>query len=104
MTKAGRGHAPIAAGNVGRSKAKGPGRRTRMTDVRPRVRGSIAQCDFRAPDTVNKARIGWRWLVWHGFSHKNRTQLSSRLQLHDLKGPVRGSGIFDSHRPLHSLG
>jgi hypothetical protein len=46
-------------------------------------------------------RIGWRWLVWHRFSHKNRTQLPSRLQLHDSKRLVRASGIFDSHRPLH---
>ena len=47
-------------------------------------------------------RIGWRWLVWHRFSHKNRTQLPSRMQLHDSKRRVRASGIFDSHRPLHS--
>jgi hypothetical protein len=49
------------------------------------------------------AEIGWRWLVWHRFSHKNRTQLPSRLQLHDSKRWVRASGIFDSHRPLHIL-
>ena len=46
-------------------------------------------------------RIGWRWLVWHRFSHKNRTQLPSRMRLHDSKRRVRASGIFDSHRPLH---
>jgi hypothetical protein len=50
---------------------------------------------------VPKGRIGWRWLVWHRFSHENRTQLPSRLQLHDSKKLVRASGIFDSHRPLH---
>ena len=48
-------------------------------------------------------RIGWRWLVWHRFSHKYRTQRRSRLQLHDSKRRVRGSGIFDSHRPLQNL-
>ena len=37
----------------------------------------------------------------HRFSHKNRTQPPSRLQLHDSKRRVRASGIFDSHRPLH---
>ena len=47
-------------------------------------------------------RIGWRWLVWHRFSHKNRTRRSSRLQLHNSKKLVRASGIFDSHRPLQS--
>jgi hypothetical protein len=35
------------------------------------------------------------------FSHKNRTQLPSRLQLHDSTRLVRVSDIFDSHRPLH---
>jgi hypothetical protein len=50
----------------------------------------------------NHGRIGWRWFVWHRFSHKNRTQGASRLQLHDSKRVVCASGIFDSHRPLHS--
>jgi hypothetical protein len=50
---------------------------------------------------VANGRIGWRWLVWRRFSHKKRTQLPSRLQLHDSKRLVRASGIFDSHRPLH---
>jgi hypothetical protein len=46
----------------------------------------------------NHGRIGWRWFVWHRFSHKNRMQGASRLQLHDSKRVVRASGIFDSHR------
>src|ERR1700722_18039 len=60
------------------------------------------------PIRVDRARagspngsIGWRWLVWHRFSHKNRTQLPSRLQLHDSKRRLRDSSIFDSHRPLN---
>ena len=27
------------------------------------------------PVPMTNARIGWRWPVWHRFSHKNRTQL-----------------------------
>jgi hypothetical protein len=33
---------------------------------------------------VANGRRGWRWLVWQRFSHNNRTQRLSRLQLHDF--------------------
>jgi hypothetical protein len=50
---------------------------------------------------VPDGRIGWRWLVWHQFSHNNCTQRPPHLQLPDFEMPVGASGIFDSHCPLH---
>jgi len=52
-------------------------------------------------DNVALAAVRWRWPMWSGFAHKNRTQRLSFSQLPEFKGVVRASGIFDSHRPLH---
>ena len=65
------------------------------------TRSPIGKSDLTRLGKCPNCRIGWRWLVWHRFSHKNRTQLPSRMRLHDSKRRVRASGIFDSHRPLH---
>jgi hypothetical protein len=61
----------------------------------------LLPCFGRTAEALNLCRIGWRWLVWRHFSHKNRTQLPSRLQLQHSKRLMRASGIFDSHHPLH---
>jgi len=34
---------------------------------------------------ITLAAVRWRWRVWRRFSHKDRTQLPLRLQLHDSK-------------------
>ncbi|MDP9011464.1 MAG: hypothetical protein M3O41_02180 [Pseudomonadota bacterium] len=46
------------------------------------------------------AGVGWYGTVFY----TKIAQRSSRLQVIDFKRLVRASGIFDSHRPLPSLG
>ena len=75
--------------------------------TKPVVMRDSAQRAFAGPkrstsaDNVALAAVRWRWPMWSGFSHKNRTQRLSFSQLPEFKGVVRASGIFDSHRPLH---
>jgi len=69
---------------------------------RPEIDALRTAVKFGIDAQVNNGRVGCRWLVWHRFSHENRTQRSLLLQVHDSKGPVGATGIFDSHRPLHS--
>jgi hypothetical protein len=68
-TKAGRAHVPIAAGDVGRPKANGPGRRTRTTDVCPE---SIVSANIERLTRSTKpalAVVGWYGAVFHTKSH-----------------------------------
>ncbi len=51
-------------------------------------------------DMARLAGVGWYGTVFY----TKIAQRSSRLQVIDFKRLVRASGIFDSHRPLPSLG
>jgi hypothetical protein len=46
---------------------------------------------------VSNGRIGWRWLVWHSFSHKNRRQRSGSPV---TRSPARGRGFHESESTL----
>jgi hypothetical protein len=52
------------------------------------------------------AKIGWRWLVWHCFSDKNRTQRRTR-QAEKMAGAINhsiigyGDRFKNRMRPVH---